>query len=155
MSNQQTKKKNPGKENEFVEADFDAIFLRMANGESINKICQEETTMSKATFFRRIDESKALQDKYARAIEARADHMAEEILQIADETANDKMIDENGKERTNHEVVNRSRLRVDTRKWLMSKMVPKKYGDRMAVTDGEGKPLAAAAPVLNISLKKD
>ena len=37
--------------------------------------------------------------------------------------------------------LNRSRLRVDTRKWLMSKMLPRKYGDKMALTGGDGGPI--------------
>jgi hypothetical protein len=43
----------------------------------------------------------------------------------------DTEMGEDGIERTNHEVVARARLRVDTRKWAMSKLAPKKYGDRI------------------------
>lgn len=67
--------------------------------------------------------------------------MAEDILDIADDGSNDLMTIQKGSvtyEVENKEVTNRSRLRVDTRKWLMSKMKPKKYGEKMDVTsDGE------------------
>lgn len=68
-------------------------------------------------------------DMYARAREARADKLAEEILEIADESRFDTVVDKDGKERLDSEYVQRSKLRVDSRKWLASKMFPKKYGD--------------------------
>ena len=57
--------------------------------------------------------------------------MAEEILVISDDSKHDVEVDENGQKRMNAEYVARSRLRVDTRKWLLAKMLPKKYGDRV------------------------
>lgn len=81
---------------------------------------------------------------YARAKLAQADYMADEIVAIADEGSNDWMQRELEAGRIvevpDHEHINRSRLRVDTRKWLMSKMAPKKYGDKLQHTgaDGEG-----------------
>ena len=65
--------------------------------------------------------------------------MADEIIDIADEGVNDLMTVVYGDEeyeKENKEVVNRSRLRVDTRKWLLSKLIPKKYGDKIDVTSG-------------------
>jgi hypothetical protein len=69
-------------------------------------------------------------DQYAGAREAQADYYAEEILEIADDGSNDWM-ERNGKVVEDHEAINRSRLRVDTRKWLIARMAPKKYGDRV------------------------
>ena len=82
-----------------------------------------------------ISESEELQEKYARARDARADLMAEEILEIADD-ANRDYADEG----FNSEHVQRSRLRVDARKWLLAKMAPRKYGDRVenVVTGPDG-----------------
>lgn len=66
--------------------------------------------------------------------------MAEEILAIADDSRADTEIryDAQGEsyEAPNSEWLQRSRLRVDTRKWLMSKLAPKKYGDKVDVTTG-------------------
>lgn len=73
-------------------------------------------------------------DIYARAREARADKLAEDILTISDDGANDTMVDEHGKKVVNQDVIQRSRLRVDSRKWLASKMLPKKYGEKLDVT---------------------
>jgi hypothetical protein len=68
---------------------------------------------------------------YAQAKMNQADLLAEEILDISDFGANDTYIDDNGNEKFNGEVVARSRLRVDSRKWLASKLLPKAYGDKV------------------------
>lgn len=85
-------------------------------------------------------------DQYARAKEVQSEHMAEEILAIADDGQNDWM-ERNGAESAgwavNGEHIQRSRLRVDSRKWLMSKLAPKKYGDRVTqeMTGAGGGPI--------------
>ena len=55
---------------------------------------------------------------YARAREERADLLAKEILEIADAPCKDTV------------EVQHARNRIDTRKWLASKLAPRKYGDR-------------------------
>lgn len=82
-------------------------------------------------------------DWYARAKEIQAEAMAEEILEISDDGTNDWMVKRFGEtevEMPNPEVLQRSKLRVETRKWLMSKLLAKKYGDKQLHTgsDGEG-----------------
>lgn len=72
-------------------------------------------------------------EQYARAREAQADKLAEEALQIADDGRSDTYVDGDGNVKTDTEVIQRSKLRVDTRKWLASKMAPKKYGDKVAI----------------------
>ena len=72
-------------------------------------------------------------EQYARAREAQADKLAEEALQIADDGRSDTYVDGDGSVKTDTEVIQRSKLRVDTRKWLASKMAPKKYGDKVAI----------------------
>ncbi|HCE6991259.1 TPA: hypothetical protein NOV39_001187 [Pseudomonas aeruginosa] len=66
-----------------------------------------------------------------RAREAQADTLAEEILQIADDGSNDTYTDDEGRTHVDYDHISRSKLRVDARKWLASKMAPKKYGDRI------------------------
>lgn len=67
---------------------------------------------------------------YIRAQEIRADRMAEELLDIADDSANDFIVDDDGNMKVDHEAIHRARLRIDTRKFLMSKMKSFKYGDK-------------------------
>lgn len=57
--------------------------------------------------------------------------MAEETIEIADNGTNDTYTKEDGSEGVNSDVVQRSRLRVDARKWFLSKMMPKVYGDKI------------------------
>lgn len=78
-----------------------------------------------------------LAKKYARAREAQADAIFDECLSIADDAENDYMVRENADgsmvEVVNSENVQRSRLRIDTRKWMAGKLRPKKYGDKLEV----------------------
>jgi hypothetical protein len=69
--------------------------------------------------------------QYARAKLAQADILAEDCLDIADDDSGDNLITENGKKVANVEFMSRSRLRIDTRKWLASKLIPKVYGDKI------------------------
>lgn len=85
-------------------------------------------------------------EQYAKAKAEAADALVEEILDISDDGSNDWMASndpENAGYRTNGEAIQRSRLRVDTRKWIASKLKPKKYGDRVTqeVTGPNGGPL--------------
>ena len=108
------------------------MFDRIAAGESVNKICKDKEMPSQAAFYRWIaaTESKLLREKYARACEDRAESIFEGMLAIADEATNDFMEAEHGLI-PNTEHIQRSRLRIDTRKWMLSKMAPKKYGDKL------------------------
>lgn len=73
--------------------------------------------------------------QYAQAKMHQADLMAEECSEIADDATNDWMesFDEEGALgwKINGEHIHRSRLRIDTRKWLASKLLPKQYGDKL------------------------
>ena len=84
-----------------------------------------------STVFKWLGEQKAFSEQYARAREAQMEVMAQEIVDIADDSSEDAQTDDNGNVRQNSEFVQRSKLRVDTRKWLMSKLAPKKYGEKV------------------------
>lgn len=119
------------------------ICERIALGESLRAICREDGTPNQATVYRWLDQDEAFREQYARARAKQADTMAEEIVEIADETWNDTQVTEHG-EKPNSEWIARSRLRVDARKWLMSKLAPKKYGEKLDVTtDGQSLNLTA------------
>lgn len=94
-------------------------------------------------------------EMYARAREDRADVLADEIVSIADEAETTTKTGEDGETMDvvfDSVAVQRNKLRVDARKWAASKLKPRSYGDKMAVTDGDGKPLAAMVPIFNITL---
>ena len=70
---------------------------------------------------------------HANAMASRADVIFEEILEIADNTEDDIITNSDGNKVTNHNVIQRDRLRVDTRKWIAAKMNPKKYSDKQFI----------------------
>lgn len=113
---------------------FDEIIIDISeNGSSI--IAAVKGRMSTQTFYVLLkDEEKS--KRYARACEIRADLMAEEMLQISDNVGGDLIELADGREVVDNAVVQRDKLRVDTRKWLLAKMYPKKYGDKVDVTSG-------------------
>ena len=114
----------------YSESIADLICERIAKGESLRDICADDEMPARSTVFKWLDENKAFSDQYVRAREAQADLLAEEIIQIADDGANDTYVTDSG-EAVNHDVIARSRLRVDARKWMASKLAPKKYGDKV------------------------
>jgi hypothetical protein len=79
--------------------------------------------------------------QYTQAKEMQIELYADELLEIADDSSLDMAFTEEGKPFVDHEHVNRSRLRVDTRKWLLSKLMPKKYGDKMELSGNKDQPL--------------
>ncbi len=89
-------------------------------------------------------------EQYADAKRIQAELLVEEILEISDEGTNDYIEDENGMRRLNTENIQRSRLRVDTRKWHASKLLPKVYGDKneVKVTNVEDEELHATVTEL-------
>jgi hypothetical protein len=135
-----------GRPTKFSQELADKICERVVEGKSLIKI-SKELNFNIASFFRWLREEKDFCDKYTRAKVEQADTLIEEILDIADCTKFDKTIDENGKIITDHEHITRSRLRVDTRKWIAGKMRPKKYGEKL-ILDEDSKKLLAPTIIL-------
>jgi hypothetical protein len=69
--------------------------------------------------------------QYAHAREARADKIFEEILLISDSDEDDILYDAQGSPIPNSIKIQRNRLQVDARKWMLGKMQPKKYSDKI------------------------
>ena len=113
----------------FSQEIFDEICVRIAEGESLRKICKDEKMPSLVSVWRWLNESETLSKQYTRAREEQAETFVDEILDIADDNKDDTYLDENGKLIINQEVIARSRLRVDSRKWIASKLKPKRFGD--------------------------
>jgi hypothetical protein len=123
--------KKMGRPSGYTQAIADRICNRLAEGESLRKICLSDDMPATSSVCKWLTEHPDFAEQYTRAREAQADKMAEEILQIADDGMNDTYVDADGKVLVDQDVIARSRLRVDARKWLASKMAPKKYGDKV------------------------
>jgi hypothetical protein len=76
--------------------------------------------------------------QYAQAKLEQADILAEDCLDIADNDDFDSKLDKDGNEVCNTEYIARSRLKVDTRKWLAAKLLPKQYGEQRKIESLEG-----------------
>jgi len=113
----------------------DEICSLFSEGKSMRYICELEGMPSKQTLFNWFRTKTGFVDQYARAKEESADAFADDILGIADDSTNDYMEKKNNDgstyEALNSENIQRSRLRIDSRKWLASKLKPKKYGDKI------------------------
>lgn len=113
----------------------DAILMALADGVSIRQICMADDMPSSSTVYLALANDREFSDRYVRAREAQMERFADEILEIADDGTNDwrtRQGEDGGiTEVIDHEHIARSRLRVDSRKWLMARLAPKKYGDRI------------------------
>ena len=127
-----------GRPPKFTERLAKQVCQRMADGESLRQVCRDPKMPSLKTVMRWAADNPTFRQQYAEAREALLEHWAEEITEIADDGSNDWIRREKEAgvitEVPDHEHINRSRLRVDTRKWLLSKLAPRKYGDALALT---------------------
>lgn len=120
------------------------ILSRMENGEALRAICRDPEMPGETTVRRWASEDRdGFSARFARAWELRAERLAEEIIEIADDGTGDTWVDEEGQTRTNYDVIQRSKLRVQARQWLLSKVLPGKYGEatRLELTGKDGAPL--------------
>jgi hypothetical protein len=116
---------------EDIDLIFNNILVEIENGRALRKILKEDDNMpSTQTFYKWIDEDEIKSKQYARACEVRADAIFDDIIDIADDSSGDKKVVESG-EVIDSEFVARSRIRIDARKWIASKLNPKKYGDKI------------------------
>jgi hypothetical protein len=121
------------------------ICARMANGETLNQICKDAHIPARSTVVGWArDNLNGFAAPYARARDLLLDHIADEILDISDDSRNDFIIRETEKGRTerivDQENIARDRLRVDSRKWLLSKLRPDRYGEKTSINISAGPP---------------
>lgn len=125
---------------EQINEKFQIVINDITEGHSLRKALGFQN-ISSSTFYQWIDNCEEKQKQYARACEDRADKIFDEILEIADKQDAD-IVEVDGNIITNHNVIARSRLQVDARKWALSKMNPKKYGEKnTTILEGGEKPI--------------
>lgn len=132
-----------GRPSSFTQETADAICERLIEGESLRAICADENMPNAATVCRWLANNEPFREQYARAREAQADTLTDEMLDIADDGRNDWVEKKNAEGDVtgveyNGDAVQRSRLRIDTRKWYASKLAPKKYGEKIDLNHGGG-----------------
>ncbi len=118
------------------------VLKLIGEGLSVKEICEQDGMPSRDTVYRWIADDADFADNYARATTLRADTMFDEMEEIADNANNDWMERRDADGDTtvgwqlNGEHIQRSKLRVDVRKWKLSKMQPKKYGEKLDIEHG-------------------
>ena len=112
------------------------VLTQMREGKSLRQASQM-AGVARQTFLDWVDKDQELAGHYAHARAAMIDKIADDIMTIADE---DLM--PTGEVKVDSAMVQKQRLRVDTRKWLLSKLAPKKYGDKLELTGDETAPLS-------------
>lgn len=112
-------KKKTGRPSDYLPEVAADICAKLAEGESLRTVCSRPGVPGKATVFRWLKEHEEFRDQYAKATDTRADSIFEEMLELADDVKEDGA------------AVAKARLQIDTRKWVLSRMAPKKYGDKV------------------------
>ena len=110
-----------GRPSEYTPERGEAILARLAVGESLRSICTDEGMPHRDTVRAWCDVFPEFSGQYARAREIGLDNLADEVLEIADDVFVDS------------DAIQKAKLQVDARKWLLSKLAPKKYGDKVAL----------------------
>jgi hypothetical protein len=117
-----TARRGPGRPSEYTDELGDQLCAWIAAGGSLKGWCRHEGRAID-TVYRWMRQDARFHDRYARAHEDRADTLADEMLEIADEAAQDASI----------EGVAAAKLRVETRRWIAQKLRPQKWGERATV----------------------
>jgi len=120
------------------------ILEQVTSGKSVRGILDNgdrEVLPTWTTFAEWLKDDELLAKQYAYAMEQRADVIFDGMLDIADNSEKDIVVLEDGREVVDHNVIGRDKLKIDTRKWILSRMNPKKYGDssKVDVTSGGDK----------------
>ena len=129
------------------------ICERIADGESLVKICSDPKMPKKTAVYEWLLRHKEFAEIYARAREDQADTLADEIHAISDELPQ-QIVDDKGKTRYDSAYVQWQKNRVDARKWVAAKLKPKKYSDRIAhVGDNEADSINVNVNIFDEMLK--
>jgi len=114
------------------------ILDEIANGVPLTKICRRDDMPSYRTVLRWLSngENPEFEKAYGLAREHQADTLTDEIMEDA-ERAEENIVGD----RADNARVQACRLRIETKKWVASKMKPRKYGDKLGLTNGDGGPL--------------
>jgi len=151
----------PTKYNQKIDEE---ICSRLATGESLRHICLDKHIPHIATImtwvFGKVEGSEEFHEHYEAARKMQAELMADELNDIADNGTNDWM--ETNDEgnlgyRANGEAIQRSRLRVDTRKWVASRLLGK-YSEKKeskVTLDATGDFLKAIQPTTGLPSDRD
>ena len=108
------------------------ICAQVADGRTLADICSQDEMPSTFTLYKWLAASPAMAQSYARARDQCMDRWADEIIAIADDASGDYYEDDQGNSKFDNQNPQRSKLRIDTRKWVMSK-ISRRYADKVEI----------------------
>jgi hypothetical protein len=124
-----------GRPSDYTPETANAICTLIVDGMSLRSICKRDGFPDVSTVYRWLANHEDFCEQYARAKEDQADTLADDIIDIADDGSNDYVTktreDGSTYETVDYDHIARSRLRVDSRKWIAAKLKPKKYGEKI------------------------
>lgn len=129
-----------GRPSKYTPELVESIAERLSQGEPLAQICRDDGMPHPSTIRDWMDERENVSRLIARAREDGFDAIALDALRIADYGENDTFERDDGSEEVNSDVIQRSKLRVDTRLKLLAKWDPKRYGDRMTLANDADQP---------------
>jgi len=137
--------KKMGRPSKYSDHLAQVICLRIAEGESLNKICKDDEMPERVTIYRWLLEKEDFCNNYARAREDQAETHADEIVSIADETPElVPVFDKDGNQidvKLDSAYIQWQRQRIDARKWNAAKQRPRKYGERITHSGDDTSPV--------------
>jgi hypothetical protein len=126
-----------GRPSTFTDELAATICERLARGEPLVGICRDEAMPGERTVYQWLRQNEQFRQAYVHAREERADAVFDDMFRIADEAA--------------PEDTQRARLMIDTRKWALARMAPKKYGDKTEITGKDGKDLIPSTEASDVA----
>src|ERR1700690_936274 len=123
-----------GRESKYTKAIADEICKRLAGGESLRHICKDEHMPNEEDVrMWVIEDREGIAAQYTRARDIGLETLADEVIEIADtpRMGEETRIGPEGKTVTRAEMYQHRRLQFDARRWYLSKLAPKKYGDKL------------------------
>jgi hypothetical protein len=137
-------KKKMGRPTKYSPEITAEILTRITEGESLRSIVKDAHMPPQATVYEWLVAKPDFAEQYAYARDQQAETLADEIIALADEKPQE-VTDDKGNGRIDNGWVTWQKNRVDARKWVASKLKPKKYGDRVTHAGDAENPLEIKA----------
>lgn len=137
--------KPPGRPAIYAPAIAETILERLMDGQSLRKICEDEAMPSRSTVLRWLAaDTEGFEAKYARARVAQLMGEADALLELADQSRIGMKTTTKGNgdiETVEGDMIERTRMQIETRKWLLEKLIPKKYGAKLELSGDPTNPI--------------
>lgn len=134
-----------GRPTDYSDSLAEDICEKLVNGSSLRAVCRSESMPSISTVMRWIADNQRFREQYATSTEERVVGMFEDMFDISDDVPEEPA------------AIAKAKLRVDTRKWALARMNPKKYGDKVTneVVGADGGPIQQSHSLDTSSLTDD